>query len=655
MAASNTAPQGLDFSNLRGDFFGGLTAGIVALPLALAFGEQTALGAMAGLYGAIAIGIVAAIFGGTPTQISGPTAPMTVVSSAVIASAITASGADTTAEALPLIIAVFFLAGLIEMLLGIFRIGQYIKYIPHPVVSGFMSGIGVIIIITQLFPLLGYNPSADTEFVNGRLPHAEAVILERILEEEEREGVLSGAISQEEIEETARRARLITQEDIQEQAEKDAARAAGGTLGTIRNIDRPFLAENGINYPNLIVALITILIIYGFKYITKAVPSTLVALVVVSIGVYFLLPGQVPTIGTVESGLPRVYLNFFGNYADLGTLGLIIEFGFTLAALGAIDSLLTSVVADNITQTRHNSNRELIGQGLGNMGAALIAGLPGAGATMRTVINAQSGGRTKISGVIAGLFLLAVLLGLGPVVAYIPNAVLAGILFTVGIGIIDYKTLRHLRKIPLSEGIVMLTVLSLTVFVDLLVAVAIGMVLAALLFMKNIADIVEERTTSTNLQELASGSTAWADEGELAKQLGPRGYIKHLEGPLFFGSVNRFMSILRFDPEKKLVIFRMINVSYMDQSGLYALENAVQKYRGNDTAVFFTGLQAQPLDMMHRINLIPGLIPEEYVFGKFRDCIDWLHRELEEHGSLDHLGERQGSHAVMVSNEVDEI
>lgn len=240
-----TNPFKFDFSNLRGDFFGGLTAGIVALPLALAFGAQTALGPMAGLYGAIAIAIIAALFGGTATQVSGPTAPMTVVSAAIIASALVESGAETVADALPLILATFFLAGLIEMIFGIIKLGRYIKYIPYPVVSGFMSGIGVIIIITQIFPALGYSAANDEALVAERMPHAEEQILEKIIREEEADGTLEGVMNAEIIAETDRRFSQVTQEEIRTEAIRLAGRKASGTVGTISNIHRPFTTPGG--------------------------------------------------------------------------------------------------------------------------------------------------------------------------------------------------------------------------------------------------------------------------------------------------------------------------------------------------------------------------------------------------------------------------
>ncbi len=562
----------LDFSNLRGDFFGGLTAGIVALPLALAFGGQTELGAISGLYGAIAIGILAALFGGTETQVSGPTAPMTVVSAVVITDAIAYAGDLSTA--FPIIIAVFFLAGLMELLLGVLGIGRYIRYIPYPVVSGFMSGIGVIIIISQIFPFFG------------------------------------------------------------------VANPGGGSWGVITHLG-DLIGQ--INWFSVIVAGATIFIIYTFPKLTKVVPGSLAALIVISGVVFFFLSGQVSVIndstpGGVPVGLPEVHLGFFSVFADTSHLMMIFEFAFTLAALGAIDSLLTSVVADNITKTRHNSNQELVGQGIGNMAAAFIGGLPGAGATMRTVINIQTGGRTRISGIIAGLFLLAVLLGLGVLVGHIPNAVLAGILITVGIGIIDYKGFRHITSMPKTEGLIMVTVLLLTVFVGLLEAVAIGMVMASLLFMKKISDVIENRTFTAPLRNFAR-EIPWSDEGNIIDQIGDKVYIKHLDGPLFFGFSSRLQEMIRALPGIRVVVIRMDRVPYMDQSGMYALEEAVQEMRSRDITVVFTGLHGQPKDMLEKINLVPGLIPPQHNFTDFEDCTDWLYDYLEEYGDLNEIAQ----------------
>lgn len=624
----------LDFSNIKGDFIGGLTAGIVALPLALAFGDQTALGAMSGLYGAIAIAILAAFFGGTATQVSGPTAPMTVVSASVISSALLETGAETVADAIPLILATFFIAGALEVVFGIIRLGKYIKYIPYPVVSGFMSGIGVIIIFTQIFPLLGYNAGMDAELVADKIPLAEQQVLDGLIREAtqtaEMKGTMDGAV----ISQANDAFQLVEPAEIQDRAKRLAQLQSKSTTGLFQLFTRPFSIPGGINWMNLLLGLGTLIIIYGFKRITKVVPSSLVALIVLTpVAFFFLAPGSVPVIGSVQEGLPPIQLSFFAAMLDLGNLGLIIRFGATLAALGAIDSLLTSVVADNITKTRHNPNQELIGQGIGNMGAAFIGGLPGAGATIRTVINVDSGGKTRISGMIAGLFLLAVLLGLSGIVQYIPKAVLAGILLTVGIGIIDYKGLKHLRDVPLGDAVVMVVVLLLTVFVGLLEAVAVGMIMATLLFMKKSADTVEDGAVTESLSTF-SREKPWADEGDLVNRMGDRVFIKHLDGPLFFGFVSSFKTIIQHLPALEVLVIRMDRVPYIDQSGMYALEDAVMELRDKGITVAFTGMNEQVYDMLKQINLIPDLVPEAQIFADFQACRRWLGSRLDEQSLL---------------------
>ncbi len=386
-----------DLKNLRGDITGGLVAGVVALPLALAFGVQSGLGAIAGLYGAIAVGILAAIFGGTATQASGPTGPMTVVSAALIATAIEFSG--SLDSAFGIIILTFLLGGAFQILFGVLNIARYIKYLPYPVVSGFMSGVGLIIVLLQIYPFAGVA-------------------------------------------------------------------APSSTLGVITEISRLF-AE--LNWAALGLGALTVLIYYVFPRITKAIPSALVALIGATAVSYFLRL-DVPLIGEIPSGLPSLQIGGLLSIDPAAYL-LILEFALVLAVLGSIDSLLTSVIADNITKTKHNSNRELIGQGIGNMVAAVFGGIPGAGATKGTVVNINAGGRTRLSGTIHGLFLLTVLLGAGQLAAFIPLSVLAGILIPIGFGIIDYKGLRHLLYVPRADAIVLLTVFGITTFGSLIQAV----------------------------------------------------------------------------------------------------------------------------------------------------------------------------------------
>lgn len=604
---------GFDFSHFRGDLFGGITAGIVALPLALAFGLQSGLGATAGLYGAIFISFFAALFGGTNTQISGPTAPMTAVSMVIIAGIVATNEGDVN-KALPAILMVFVLAGLIQILLGILQIGKYIKYMPYPVVSGFMTGIGVIILITQILPMLGYYPKEDVDYVDKFVPQAEEVILEKILREEAAEDILV----LEDFQETVKRAGNITKEEIRQEAQALASNNASGVINALRLTGR---ALRNINYMDLIMGILTIFIIYGFKRITTAIPSTLVALLLVSLGAYFFAPGY-RTIGDIPSGFPVFQTGIISQFS-LTAISPYIFTAISLALLGAIDSLLTSVVADNMTKTKHNPNKELVGQGIGNTIAAFFGGIPGAGATIRTVVNINSGGKTKISGMIAGLLLLMILLSLGPLASQIPAAVLAGILVTVGIGVMDYKGLRHMRLVPKSEVAVMLIVLGLTVFVGLIEAVAVGLILACILFMKEISDVVDLRSTTAPLQEFTR-DIPWADEGDTIKRYGDYVYIKHQDGPLFFGFAHRFQEIVKNLPEVKVVIIRMDKVPYADQSGAYAMEDAIIDLQQQGIMVVFTDIHGQPLNLFESLSIIPELVPLDYCFNDFQECLRWL-------------------------------
>jgi len=539
----------IDTSNLRGDFFGGLTAGVVALPLALAFGVQSGMGAIAGIYGAIGIGMLAAWFGGTATQISGPTGPMTVVSAVVVAAAIELHGSLNAA--MGSIIAIFLLAGVIQILLGVLKIGQYIRYMPYPVVSGFMSGIGVIIIVLQIFPFLGQSSPKKIIDIFVGLPEALPQF----------------------------------------------------------NIDA------------VLLSLATIVIIYLFPRITKLIPSALVALVLLTI-ISTLLVLDVAIIGDIPGGLPALQLDTLGGVDYMQPM-LIIFPALTLAALGTIDSLLTSVVADNMTKTQHDSNKELIGQGLGNMAAAAIGGIPGAGATMRTVVNINSGGKTRLSGVIHGLALLIVLLGAGEYASLIPLPVLAGILITVGLGIIDYKGLRHINSVPKTDAVVMVVVLIMTVFVNLLQAVAVGMVLASVLFMKKMSDVAEGKSSDGSVAEFAL-EEKWGDELNLSESVQKRTYIKHFDGPIFFGFAAKFQQMTAVLPEVDVVILRMKNVPYIDQSGMYAIEDAIMAMKEKNIKVMLTGTQEQPIDMLKKIDLIPNLVNDEQLFDSFEACIKAL-------------------------------
>ena len=540
------------FNNLRGDVFGGITAGIVALPLALAFGVQSGAGPVAGLYGAIVLGIFAATFGGTSSQVSGPTGPMTVVAALVVIKAIEEYG--SLEAGMGFIICIFLLAGVVQILFGVLKLGTYIKYIPYPVVSGFMSGIGGIIILLQIYPFFGQTSPKKV-------------------------------------------------------------------LDVITNIVDVIPI---INWEAMIIASSTIAIIYLFPKITKAIPSTLVALISMTIVTTF-IGLEVPVIGTIPSSLPELKI---GAIASIHTsdITLIIELALTLALLGAIDSLLTSVIADNITKTKHHSNRELVGQGIGNIMASCIGGLPGAGATMRTLVNINAGGQTPLSGVIHGVLLLAILLGLGNYAQVIPIPVLAGILITVGVGIIDYKGFRHIKSVPRTDAVVMLIVLGMTMFVDLIQAVAVGLILSSILFMKQMSD---QLGSEVKISPIKENCRQWWKEN-IPDSIADKIYVKHFPGPIFFGFAPALQAMAESLPDIRVVIFRMMDVPNIDQTGLYALEEVVLSLEKRNIAVVITGLQKQPYRMLQRINMVPGLIPENYIFDEIEDCIQWLREELRQ-------------------------
>ncbi len=533
--------------DLRGDLFGGITAGIVAIPLALAFGSSSGMGAIYGLYGAFAIGIVAALFGGTRTQISGPTGPMTVITALVVVYAMEEFG-DLDAG-LGFLVACFLAAGAIQVLMGVFRLGAFIRYIPYPVLSGFMSGIGVIIIILQIFPAFGEASSPNTVTV-------------------------------------------------------------------IKNLsDFSFVSK--INLAEVGICIATVLIIYLFPRVTKAVPSALVALVAMT-ALAAVLNLDLRLIADENGGVPKGFPEILiGNLSsvDSAHLAVVLKFGLMLAALGAIDSLLTSVVADKMTRTRHKSNQELIGQGLGNMTSACIGGLPGAGATMRTVVNANAGGRNKISGVIHGTLLLLLLLGLGPLANMIPFSVLAGILFTVGISIIDRKGFKDMKAVPTSDSLILWTVLVLTVFWNLLFAVAIGVFMA-------FAVSIKKNGFSGTMSLI--GSAEKAAKGD-APTVTNDVIVHSVKGPQFFATVFAFRDLIANFPKSKFAVLNLNEVTDFDQSAAYGLDDALLDLKdGEYTPLLIVPGFNSNLTILEETNVIPGTISSDQVFADSKACAEWL-------------------------------
>ena len=534
-----------------GDLFGGLSAGVVALPLCLALGALSGLSPAAGLYGAIVLGILGALFGGTPVLVSGPTAPMTLVAAGVVAASMLPNGQVNLA----FVVAVFMLTGALQVLFGLLRLGSYIRYVPYPVISGFMSGIGVLIFIQQIFPMAGMaTPSSDSATILARL----------------------------------------------------------------------YTLPAGFAWPVALLAAATLAIIYLLPRFTRAVPSSVVALVLVTAG-SLVLGVNAPRIGAIPSGLPT----FVVPELDLTRVRFMVITAMELALLGAIDSLLSSLLADNITKTHHASNRELIGQGIGNMAAALVGGLPGAGASIRTIVNIEAGGMTRLSGVIHGLFLLAVLLGLSGVVRYIPNAVLAGILLAAGLSCIDRRGLSHITKMPRADAALMLLVLVLTVFSGVIISVAVGLIAASFVFMKNVADLSEQQTTIGPMAD-----EPWADELDLSAADRDRLLVKHVEGPLFFGFARGFADIAPLARGGKLLVLRMDRVRFMDQSGAYALQDALIDLKAAGQRILIVGLPVAQLDILKTLRLVPDVVQEKDLFDDFLSLKDAMPRILAETGAI---------------------
>lgn len=565
----------LDFSNLKGDLFGGLTASIVALPISIAFGVQSGLGAEAGIYGAIAVGIVAALVGGCQTQVSGPTGPMTVVSTGFILIMISKySGLD---NAIPMIILTFFLAGAIQLLLGVMRIGKYISYIPDPVVSGFMNGIGVIIVAFQLNGFFGTSIEIPSQL------------------------------------------------DV-----------FGMELGVSKVIGAfACLPEMiaGADWQSMVLALGTIVIIYVLPRITKVLPATLVALVIMTYVSYF-TGMEVAKIGEIPSAFPPFQMGKVFGEGGVGISDVWVALGpaLTLGTLGIIDSLLTAVVADRMSKTHHNSDREIIGQGLGNMVSAMFGGLPGAGSTMRTVTNIKSGGKTNLSGVMHGLMLLGIILIGGPVAKHIPKPVLAGILITVGISLPDYSSFKDLRRIPRPDNVVTFVVFALTVAWDLLYATAIGLILAALQFMKKMADIVELGSQETKTDRMVHGMIqSFPDAHDFESQV----YFKNLKGPVFFGFAFRFKHNIATLPDVKAIIFNLGEVPYMDKSGLITFRDAVTELVDKGKNVCISEPSEEVLDLLKKNRIIPEIVDDRHLFESVEECVMWLH----EPGHLDNIFE----------------
>lgn len=526
--------------NLRGDVFGGITAAVVALPMALAFGVASGAGAEAGLYGAILVGLFAALFGGSPTLISEPTGPMTVVFTAVIAKLIASNPENGMAMAFTVVI----MAGLFQMLFGLMRLGKYVTLMPYTVISGFMSGIGVILVILQIGPLLGQ------------------------------------------------------------------AAPSGGVLGVLENLAS--LIAN-IQADETILAVLTIAILFLIPARAKRyLPPQLVALVVGTlVSVLLLNSADIRRIGEIPTGLPELAMPVF----DIAEWQIMLVDAIVLGLLGCIDALLTSVIADSLTRQQHNSDKELIGQGIGNMMSGLFGGLPGAGATMGTVLNIQAGARTALSGLVRAFILLIVVLWAADLTAVIPLAVLAGIAFKVGVDIIDWRFLKRAHRISGKGAMITYGVIALTVFVDLIAAVGIGLFVANVMTITRLSELQEADVKGFTGPD-DRGQTLSLYENDLFREAPGKVLLLYMRGSMIFGASR---AITRSNSELedcKALVIDLSDVVHLGVSAALALEEAVLDMLNAGRAVYITGARSQPLARLKDLGIVQRLPAENLMTNR---------------------------------------
>ena len=542
------------FDNLRGDIFGGVTAAIISLPLALAFGVASGVGPIAGLYGAVCVGFFAALFGGTPTLISEPTGPMTVVMTAIVAGFV----AQDPVNGLPMAFTAVMLAGLLQIVFGIFKLGKYITLMPYSVISGFMSGIGVILIILQIAPFLGQ------------------------------------------------------------------AAPKGGVIGTVQAIPNLF---SNINPPEAILGGLTLAIIFLMpKKLKKIVPPQLIALIVGTIiSVTVFQDAEIRRIGEIPVGLPTLQMPTL----TAGNITRIFVDSLMLAMLGCIDTLLTAVVADSLTRTEHDSNKELIGQGIGNIVSGLCGGLPGAGATMGTLVNIQTGARTAVSGLTRALILLIVVLGAAKLTQPIPMAVLAGIALKVGIDILDWSFLKRSHKVSLKGSLIMYGVLFLTVFVDLIVAVGVGVFIANILTIERLSSMQsQEVKLITDNDDDVRLST---EEQMLLDRGAGRILLFYLSGPMIFGLSKAIAREHNAMKDADVLVMDLSDVPMLGVTASLAIENAIRDACDKGLQVYIAGASTKIQSRLESLGLFDLIKAEHIVVDRttaLRLSVASLHTEI---------------------------
>lgn len=515
-------------ASLKGDLFGGVTTAIISLPLALAFGVASGAGAEAGMWGAILVGLFAALFGGSTSLISEPTGPMTVIMTAVL----TAMMSKYPENGLAMGFTVVMMAGAFQVLLGTLKLGKYVTLMPYSVISGFMSGIGVILIILQLAPLLGHQAPA------------------------------------------------------------------GGVVGTLSNL--PSLLMD-LHFSELFLGVITLAIL--FKMPSKwrqYVPAQLVALVAVTLlSIIIFDTDSIRRIGEIPSGLPSIV---FPVLSPELLVEMLID-ALVLGTLGCIDTLLTAVIADSLTRTEHDSDKELRGQGIANMIAGLFGALPGAGATMGTVVNIQVGARSPIAGIFRALILMAVVFIAGSLTEPIPMAVLAGIAVYVGFNILDWSFIQRAHKLSVSQMAIMYGVMLLTVFVDLIVAVGLGVFISNVMIIERLSRVQANHVKAISDSDSDEDVPLTKKESELLDKANGKLLFFYLSGPMIFSVSKAIARQHRKISEYKAMVLDLSDVAMIDVTVGLAIENAITDALDANCSVFIYSPNLETTDKLKRLNI----------------------------------------------------
>lgn len=541
----------INLTNIKGDLFGGVTAAIVSLPLALAFGVASGAGPVAGLYGAVFVGLFAALFGGTSTLISEPTGPMTVVMTAVLTSLI----ATNPDQGLAMAFTVVMIAGVFQIMLGVLKLGKYITLMPYSVISGFMSGIGVILILLQIAPFLGQ------------------------------------------------------------------ATPPGGVSATLFSL--PDLWQN-INPLELLLGVMTLSVLFFMpKKWAQWMPPQLLALVLGTlVSLWFFADDGIRRIGEIPLGLPQLIIPTFSSEQ---ITAMILD-GVVLGTLGCIDSLLTAVISDSLTRQEHKSDKELVGQGIGNLFSGLFGGLPGAGATMGTVVNIQAGAKTALSGVIRALILLVVVLGAAKLTENIPLAVLAGIAMKVGLNILDWSFVKRAHRVSWQATVIMYGVMLLTIFVDLIVAVGIGVFIANIITIEQLSVLQSKNVKS--ITDSDDRILLSDEEKSLLRTAKNKVLLVYLSGPMIFGVSKAIAREHRAIASHESVLLDLSDVPHMDTTISLAIENVIKHAKELNKAVYMVRPGEQAFNTLEKMGVFE-LMPISHVKDNRLEALQLANAHLQ--------------------------